>query len=694
MGTMTRLRENTGVVLWILVIAFGVIWVLQDSGGLDFVGTAGGTNIIVVDGDPITVEEYTRAVEGQVQQYQQQTGESMPPQMLERERERVFEALVEDRLREREMNRLGITVTDEELIDMVRGERPHPIILTYFGDGQGNVNQALLESFISNPEAAQDWVQIEEFLRQERRREKLHHLIVSSVRVTDREVEDEYLRRNRTASAEWVGLPYADVADDEIEVTDRDLRRFYDSNRDDYRRERTYTVEYAAISKMPSEEDSLLLQREMERLAEQFATADDDSLFLSRHGSESTYSSDWFRADDLEPDLAAAVFDSPTTGEVVGPVFAGGSVHLVKIQEIRQAESPVIRARHILLRSTDDSDDAQQRLQDIRTQIEGGADFAEMARRHSQDNTAQVGGDLGWFGRGRMVAPFEEAAFNASPGDVVGPVQTSFGYHLIQVTGRADQEARLADFSQPVSADIGTINQIQARLDDLRYYAEESGAFQEEAERHNVEAQTVQVEAGQTIIPGIGESRALARFLDNSSRGDISEVIELDEMFIVAHVARVQREGYRPFDEVQNEVRPRVVLEKKRAVQVERLQEAARSGNDLQAVASQLGTSVRTQNNVSFNTQVVSGLGREPRFVGTVFALAEGQTSGVIEGANGAFIVRATSVTEPAPISDSERQRLRQQMQNQREAQVVNQWLTELREEADVRDHRARFLQY
>src|SRR5690625_4705215 len=162
MGMMNKLRENTGVVLWILLIAFGVIWVLQDSGGLDHVGMGGGANVATVNGDAISIEEYNRAIDGQVQAFQQQTGESMPPQMLERERERVFDALVDDRLAEQEMNRLGITVTDDEVYELIRGENPHPLILSYFGDGQGNINEALLESFISNPEARQDWIQIED----------------------------------------------------------------------------------------------------------------------------------------------------------------------------------------------------------------------------------------------------------------------------------------------------------------------------------------------------------------------------------------------------------------------------------------------------------------------------------------------------------------------------------------------------
>lgn len=692
MGTMTKLRENTGVVLWILVIAFGVIWVLQDSGGLDFVGAQAGANIIVVDGDPISTEEYRMAVDGQVQRYQQETGESMPPQMLERERDRVFEALVADRLREHEMDRMGIRVTDDEVYEMVRGDNPHPIILAYFGDGQGNVNHALLDNFIASPEARQDWIQIEEFLRQERRREKLENLIAASVRVSDAEIEDEYLRRNRSATIEWVGLRYADVPDDDVQLSDRELRRYYDRHREDFRRERTYDLEYVLLSKMPSAEDSALIVQDLERLRTEFAATDDDSLFLVRQGSERSYTSSWFRADELEGDLASAVFENPQPDQIVGPVFAGGSAHLVKIQDVRPAEEPVIRARHILLRSSSPDPAIEQRLIEIRGEAEAGADFAQLASRYSEDNTATIGGDLGWFGRGRMVEPFENAAFGASTGSVVGPVRTTFGYHLIQVTGRADTELRLANFAQPLQADIGTINRINERLEDLRYYAED-GSFAEEAQRLNMPVERMTVEQGQEVIPGVGQSRAFSRFLQDASRGDISEAIELDEAFIVAHVVGVQREGYRSFDEVREEVRPRAVLAAKRDIQANRLREAHQQAQSLEALASALGTQVRTENNVTFGTQVVSGLGREQKFGGTAFGLPQGATSGVVEGANAAFVLRAVRVDEPAAISDSQKQSIRTQMLNQRRNQVMNDWLAALRDRAQIDDHRGRFYQ-
>ncbi|NBB99702.1 MAG: hypothetical protein GVY15_02430 [Bacteroidetes bacterium] len=109
MGTMTNIRENTGIILWILVFAFGVIWVLQDSGGVDVISGTSASNLIVVDGESISHQEYREALDQRLEVYRQQTGEQVSAQRRDIEEQRTFEGLVEDRLIKHEMDRLGIT---------------------------------------------------------------------------------------------------------------------------------------------------------------------------------------------------------------------------------------------------------------------------------------------------------------------------------------------------------------------------------------------------------------------------------------------------------------------------------------------------------------------------------------------------------------------------------------------------------
>ena len=692
MGTMNKMRENTAVILWILVFAFGVIWVLQDSGGLDALGTGSGTDILIVDGDPVSYQEYTQAVDQQVQQYLQQTGESMPPQLLEQQRDRVFEAFIESKLHEHEMDRLGVSVSDDEIYEMVTGDDTHSVIRTYFGDEDGNVDQALLQNFIVNPDTRDDWVQIEAYLRSERRRQKMNHLIAATVRVTDRKVVEEYQRRNQRAEVEWVHLRYADIPNDSVTVGERDLERFYDDNREDYARLRTYTVEYVLLSKLPSARDSAAIDEELQRLKPNFEDAEDDSAFLALNFSERPFTDSWFTADELDGEIATAIFAEPETGRVLGPIIAGDQAHLIKILELQPAEDQSVRASHILIRSPEDDPEIRDRLVDMQNRIQSGeADFRDMAMQHSEDGSASDGGNLGWIGPGNMVEPFENAAFEAPIGQVVGPVKTMFGYHLILVEARAQEEVRIADFALDIRADVGTLNELQEQLEDLRYFAEEMEDFRGEAERMNLDLQQVQIEENQTFIPGIGISPSTHDFLESAKEGAISGVIELDEAFLVAHVETIVPEGYRPFDEVRSELEPQVYVEKKRERLAERLREAYDSvGFD--GLAETLGTEVQ-RTSVTFNTSALPGLGVEPRFVGTTLGLEEGDTSEVIEGVSAVYVLRVTNWIEPAPITETERDRIRQEMLRQRRNQVEQAWLASLREQADVQDLRARLIQ-
>ena len=696
MGVMNKLRENTGVILWILVIAFGVIWMLQDTGGLDVIGNL-GNRLAEVNGDPVTLEQYNQAVQTRIDSYQQQNGESMPPQMLDQTREQVFNQLVDDRLREQEMDRLGIGVSDAEVLDMVLGDEPHSLIKLYFSDGQGGVDRALLQNFIENPEASATWVQIEGILRAQRRREKLDNLIASTVRVSDREVEEEYLRRNRKVDTRFVALRFASLPDDSIQVTDSDLQRYYDRHREDYARKRTYTIGYVSRSKVPPPEDTALVVHDLESLRESFAAAKDDSLFLALNASDLPFTNVYFRRDELDETLADAVFADPTPGTVIGPVFSGDMAHLIKILDVRPPRETAVRARHILFRAA--KDDAQARAEalkkarDVRRQILNGADFAEMARLNSADGTRNKGGDLGWFGPGRMVKPFEEAAFQARVGRLVGPVETDFGYHLIEVTDRADKEVKIADFAQRIRTSVSTLNRLQEQLDDLQYFATESGNFQQEAERIGLSVQTVQVEQGQRFIPGLRNSSTLMNFLETAKIGQVSDVIELDDQFIVATVEAITPEGHRPFEEVRNQIEPRVKNEKKAAILHRQMVEALEKfGFDGMGQALH-GAIVQTATDLTLNSTVVPGLGREPRFVGAALGLSEGETSPVIDGNNAVYVLQVVQVREPAPLDEAERTRLRDALLQQRKAALRNRWLVALRDEADITDNRRRFFQ-
>ncbi len=688
MGAMNTLRQNTGVILWILVISFGVIWTLQDSDVFSAMDQQ-NRSVATVNGSAIQHEEYQQMVERQRERFQQQLGGDMNPQMESRVRERAYNQVVNQELLQQEMNRLGISVTDAEVEQMVFGENPHPVIRRQFADSTGQINYNLLQNMAQNPQAKAQWLQLEDFLRRQRRQQKMTSLVQATIQISEQDIESYYRRQNTTASARYVSLRYARVPDDSISITESDLRSYYQNNKDDFKREKTVTIEYASTSKEATSEDSSAIAEDLSDIRDDFATTENDSLFLVNNASDRDFSSEYVTPDQMNERIADSVYANPTPGRIVGPVFGGGRAHLVKIRDTRPAETKYAHARHILLKTDQADSELLGRLQAIRDTIaSGAASFAAMARKYSDDQSASEGGNLGWFSEGSMVDAFEDAAFGAEPGSVVGPIRSEFGYHLIRVEAVASTAVQIADVAYSLQPSQSTLSDKEAVLGDLAYFAEEEGNFRDEAERLDLTVQEVQVETDQSSIPGIGQSPGLSRFLESASTGDISDVLELDDKFVVAQVTSVTPEGYRSFEAVKAQIRPQVALQKKRAVQANRMQRAL-SQNSFEALPDVLGTQMRTESSIDFSTQTVPGLGQEPKFVGTVFGLDEGETSDVVEGSNAAFVVQTTQKNTPPPLTDQRRKQIRQQLLKQRQKQVSSDWIAALKEDATIKDNRS-----
>lgn len=684
-GVMNSIRERAGgVLVGVLVVAFGGLWALQDSGAFDTVGRGrDGRTIGTVDGIAIDGQLFNNAVQQQVQAYQQQ-GIPISNQLQAQIENQVFDALVDNALVEREMDRLGVQVTDDEVYDLITGPNPDPLIAQVFADGQGGVDRAALQQVVEDPQYADQLVAIEEQVRRNRRQAKLAALIGASARVSNAEVDAEFVRQNRRATADFVALRYADVPDSEVEVTDGDLRSYYRDHEADYERTASYGIEYVSFEKTPTREDSARATNELRGLVSGLRSAADPVAFARRNSFGGAVEAQYVGAGDLPAALATAVFQNPTAGRVVGPVVSGGQAYVARITGVRPADEPSLRARHILLPVGQ-----AERAREIRSQIESGqTTFAAAARQFSTDesNRAQ-GGDLGWFGRGRMVPEFEQAAYAAPTGQVVGPVETSFGVHLLQVQDRADQEVELVRISRPVEGDV---DRVMSEAEDFQAFLELEGQdFAEAAQERGITPTQAQVQADQVGLPGLEVGRELNRFLRRADEGDVSDPFDAGDSFIVVRLTESRPEGVAPFDEVRSQVESAVLLEKKKAVQTARLREALAAGS-IAGIASAAGTDVERASDLSLVNPVVPRFGREPRAVGAAFGLRPGQRSGVIGGDQAAFVVRTASLVggTEGELTPEAREQLRQQLLQQKRQRVLQAWLEGLRNEAEVEDFR------
>ncbi|MCC5943219.1 MAG: SurA N-terminal domain-containing protein [Balneolaceae bacterium] len=327
MGVMEKMRNSTASILWILIFSFGILWVLAD---VDFFSgiTQGPTNLGVVNGEPITLEEYNNRVSFYTDQFSQQTNQPMTPEMRALYENQAWEDLVAARLIQQKMNDIGIAVTDNELIEMITGDNPDPFIRQQFADSDGNIDRIALRAAIDAPENSQAWIMIEQQLRDNRRQQKMTNFISSGLRVSNADIRNEFKRENSFADIRFLRFPYSEITDDEITVTEDDLRTYYRNNPAQFERSETYRFRFVSWDKAPTSADTTNTINDVEALREAFQMAENDSLFLLRNQSNTTYRGAYVSVDEIRDEYRPVI--DLEVGEVSDVVMINGDPHMFK----------------------------------------------------------------------------------------------------------------------------------------------------------------------------------------------------------------------------------------------------------------------------------------------------------------------------------------------------------------------------
>jgi peptidyl-prolyl cis-trans isomerase D len=332
----------------------------------------------------------------------------------------------------------------------------------------------------------------------------------------------------------------------------------------------------------------------------------------------------------------------------------------------------------------------------LKTAIEKGSNFATLAMQYSTDQgSAMNGGDLGWFGRGQMVKPFEEAAFKNAKNEV-SIVPSQFGIHIIQTTdrGKLTQQVRVATLVRRVQPSTRTYQDVYALASKFASENTDAKKFNEAIVAEKLNKRVATVRENDREIAGLENARLLIRSAYEADKGDIlttsqgTPIFELGNNFVIAVLTKATEEGESSFEEAKTRVELAVTKEKKTEFLVNKATKALEGKSDLQAVASQLNTDVQSAANVNFNSFSLPGIGMEPAVVGTVAAIETDKISKPIAGNNGVYVVRVTSVNQGAEQSiDAERARLAQSMASRATSQAYEAQ----RKKAEIEDLRSKF---
>ncbi|MDZ7374790.1 MAG: peptidylprolyl isomerase [candidate division KSB1 bacterium] len=395
-----------------------------------------------------------------------------------------------------------------------------------------------------------------------------------------------------------------------------------------------------------------------------------------------------------------AIFDAQAYLNQVGPI-SDEEVAKYYEQHKKDFEEPEKRKiRYVLIEnkpSPNDSAETRRFAQELLERIRQGEDFAELAKAHSEDEaTAEAGGDLGFFPRGAMVKPFEEAAFGAQPGQVIGPVQSPYGLHLIKVEAKRregdKEEVQARHILLKFRPSVQTTEGARSRAEYIATRAKEVGL------RQVAQAESVQVhDSGFFIegsyIPGIGMNRRISNFVFHNPEGAVSEVYELERGFYVVEVAEIQKTRIRPLSEVKPQIQS--ILRQQKSVEL--------AGNACREAYAKIQRGASLYEVVDEPSRVrepepftargpVPGLGTDNSFLGAVFALAPGEISPPVKGNRGWFLIELISRDEfDEQAYRQARPQLYNELLQQKRMRAYSEWLASLKESAEIKDYRYYF---
>jgi peptidyl-prolyl cis-trans isomerase D len=374
------------------------------------------------------------------------------------------------------------------------------------------------------------------------------------------------------------------------------------------------------------------------------------------------------------------------------------------------AREEQVQARHILLRTGERTvEEARQELAAARARIEAGEDFATVAAEVSEDpGSAQRGGDLGYFARGQMVPQFEEAAFGAEAGELVGPVESPFGVHLLEVTGRS--EAGQQPFEE-AQAQI-RFQLAQDRLDQLasERAAEAAETLREVAAQERVARMRALAEANPALfayepdpfgrndaVAGIGRSPEFSEAAFGLAEGALSSPVELPRGWALIHAERALPPRSPELAEVEPQLRRAVESEKRGALARQALDEARAeldAGRSLDEVAAELELSVQESEEFGAGAPI-TGLGLAPQVADAALALEAGAVGGPFATPQGAVLFEVSERTSFDPAAfEAAKDQTRDQLLGQRAALLQNALIQQRRQELGVNYSRRVVEQY
>ncbi|MEP7257109.1 MAG: peptidylprolyl isomerase [Flavitalea sp.] len=663
MSIIQNIRDKAA---WIIIGAIAVAliaFIVQDAFQNRNMFGGSSTTIGVVDGKKIDAvgfeEKYKRAEE----QYRQQ-GYPLNDMMRGNIRESLWNEYVDDAIMGQKYENLGLSVSDKELSDILYGANPPQDLKQQFTDPNTGIydpNAAYqqiqaLKKQKNTPMYQSFFGQYLPALAKNRQKEKYLSLLSNSVYVPKWMAEKAIADNTQKASLSYVLVPYTSIGDSAAKVTDPSIIEFVNNHKEEYKQESARSMEYAMFDAGPTKEDSAVIFGQVSSLKNEFSATQDIQAFLVRNGSETPY------VDAYEPKakIQSSKADTLTKlseGEVIGPYFEGGSYLLARMLNKRTLPDSV-KVRHILIKTGEQGKPvlpdsvAKARIDSVVNAIRNGANFDSMVVKFSDDQGSKEKGGVYEFALGQMPSiskEFGETIFYGYKGDKktvkVENAQYS-GYHYIEVLDQKNFEPayKIAYLSKAILPSDETVNKANGLASQFAAESRNKAQFDENSRKRNYnKIIAADIKPLDGVIPGLGSSREIVKWLFEAKPGEVAErPYQVEDKFIVPVLTQVFEEGTMS----AQKARPLVESILRNEVKAKQISAKIGAATTLEAVAQATGQQVVKADSVLFGSSFIPNVGQEFKVIGASFYKEyQAKISEPLVGNVGVFVIKVDNIS-------------------------------------------------
>jgi peptidyl-prolyl cis-trans isomerase D len=666
MATLQKIR-NHGVILLIIVGAAMLAFILGDflnSGSSffhrdrEYVGEIAGHKVHYTD--------YESARERLTEVYKIESGRSdFDEETTTQIRNQVWQMMLMDYTLQAQAKKIGMDVTADELSELCIGAEPHQIIRSRraFFDENGEFSRDNLVRFLHSIEntdadnqsdnlrqAQTYWLYWENAVRLTRMQEKYTELVKNLITANKLDAKYAFDARQQSVDVKYVMRPYSAVADSLVKVSNSDIKAMYNKQKQMYKQTPNRSLEYVAFDIKPSQEDFQATEKLMNDLKEEFATTDDIALVVNTNS-------------DLMYD--GRNYSETTVPEMYKDFAFGKNAHKDAVTDI----------------TFEDDTYRMARLMDCGYSMPDSVQLKLIAAEEGQEDR-----ELGWFTESMLQKQISEPAFSGKKGTRF-TVAAGLGEQTFEImdVAKATPKVKLAIMERKVTPSSRTYSTLYNEAKQFVVNNQTEDLFRGSASEAGMNMQPAYgLNKNTDKVGDLKSSRPIVRWAFEAKEGQVSDVFECGDKFVVALLTEINEGEYRSMKDVQGELTMKATNKKKADI----IRKEMKGQTSLEEAAKAFGTTVQNAEGVTLGAYRFGNGGSEPAVIGAAMALAANTLSEPVEGRSGVYMLLGG---EKKTAEGNFDEKAEVQQLNNRYAYLPYQIINMVEEKSDVTDNRYNF---